>query len=201
MAHDTNANRQTLNAMDFTESQPRLVSSEKSLPVLDLGDPLPVSTEPMAIPRGRPGRTTPCQSPLVMSAGSPSSGGGGILGLPSPIITRRNRTPSTYERALDNPVEKGKVKYFCRTKGHGFITNDRGGDDVFVHISDIEGEYVPREGDEVAYRLCSIPPKLEKYQAIHVRIIHFSADVHIKWDAPVDENEKLDDDTPNNLVT
>jgi len=198
MAHDTNANRNTLNATEFTESQPKLVESEKSLPTLDLGEPLHVSTEPVLIPRGKTGRTTPCSSPTVMSSGSPRSG---ILGLPSPIITKRNRTPSTYERALDNPIEKGKIRYFCRTKGHGFITNDRGGDDVFVHVSDIEGEYVPREGDEVTYRLCPIPPKLDKSQAIHVRIIHFSADVHIKWDAPVEEAEMSDDSAPDNLVT
>jgi cold shock CspA family protein len=107
---------------------------------------------------------------------------------------------------MDNPIEKGKIKYFCRTKGHGFVQPDRGGDDVFVHISDIDGEYVPREGDEVTFRICPIPPKLEKFQAIGCRIINFTPDVHLRWDSPVEESEKQHDfataeKAPDNLVT
>jgi len=63
---------------------------------------------------------------------------------------------------------------------------------VFLYLNSIEGEYVPREGDEVTYRLCPIPPKIEKFQAIHVRIINFTPDVHLKWDAPIDEAEKTE---------
>ncbi|KAK6637998.1 hypothetical protein RUM44_008422 [Polyplax serrata] len=103
------------------------------------------------------------------------------LTLPSPIITRRTRTNSTSARALENPLEKGKVKMFCREKGHGFIKSDRTGEDIFVHISDIEGEYVPLSGDEVEYRLCPIPPKYEKTQAVHVNIVHLTPEVHVKW--------------------
>ncbi|CAH4028354.1 cold shock domain-containing protein CG9705 [Pieris brassicae] len=104
------------------------------------------------------------------------------LQLPSPIITRRNRTASTSERALGNPIETGTIKSFCRERGHGFVTSVRGGEDLFVHISDIEGEYVPLPGDEVMYRLCPIPPKFEKNQAVHVRIVHLTREKHLKWD-------------------
>lgn len=104
------------------------------------------------------------------------------LSLPSPIITRRTRTASTSERALGNPQESGVIKSFCRERGHGFIKPTKGGDDIFVHISDIEGEFVPLPGDEVTYRLCPIPPKLEKCQAVSVHIIHLTKEKHLKWD-------------------
>lgn len=119
-------------------------------------------------------------SPVVSPDGSPR------LHVPSPIITRRTRTDSTSARASLNPVELGKVKYFSRSKGHGFIAPNDGTDrdDIFVHVSDIEGEYVPLAGDEVKYRLCPIPPKFEKCQAIHVEIVNFTPEVHLKWDTP-----------------
>ncbi|XP_059615177.1 cold shock domain-containing protein CG9705 [Phlebotomus argentipes] len=98
--------------------------------------------------------------------------------------TKRTRTASTSARALENPVERGAIKSFCRGKGHGFIAPQAGGEDIFVHISDIEGEYVPLPGDEVSYRLCFIPPKYEKTQAIHVNITNLTPAVHTKWEEP-----------------
>lgn len=76
----------------------------------------------------------------------------------------------------------GVCKYFCRSKGHGFITPSDGGRDIFVHISDIEGEYVPVEGDEMSYKVCSIPPKYEKVQAVEVTITHLNPGTkHETW--------------------
>lgn len=70
------------------------------------------------------------------------------------------------ERSMMAPDMHGKIKYFCRQHGHGYITPVEGecDEDLFVHISDIEGEFVPHDGDEVVYKICTIPPKLEKYQ-------------------------------------
>lgn len=48
----------------------------------------------------------------------------------------------------------------------------------------IEGEFVPLPGDQVRYRLCPIPPKLEKCQAVHVEIINLTPQVHLRWDSP-----------------
>uniref|UniRef100_A0AAZ3P5I6 CSD domain-containing protein n=1 Tax=Oncorhynchus tshawytscha TaxID=74940 RepID=A0AAZ3P5I6_ONCTS len=85
----------------------------------------------------------------------------------------------TAERAAEGPSFSGVCKCFSRTKGHGFITP---ADDIFVHISDIEGEYVPMEGDEVSYKVCSIPPKCQKIQAVDVTITHLNpGSKHETW--------------------
>ncbi|XP_027695360.1 calcium-regulated heat-stable protein 1 [Vombatus ursinus] len=106
--------------------------------------------------------------------------------IPSPLPTRRTRTFSATVRASEGPVYKGVCKCFCRSKGHGFITPADGGPDIFLHISDVEGEYVPMEGDEVTYKVCSIPPKNEKHQAVEVVITHLAPGTkHETWSGHV----------------
>lgn len=102
--------------------------------------------------------------------------------IPSPLPTRRNRTISQTTLASQGPLFNGVCKSFSRSKGHGFITPADGGSDIFVHISDIEGEYVPMEGDEVSYKMCPIPPKNMAMQAVEVTITHLKPGTkHETW--------------------
>jgi CspA family cold shock protein len=50
-------------------------------------------------------------------------------------------------------VIQGTVKWFNESKGYGFITPDDGGQDLFVHFSEIQGEGYKtlREGDKVSF--------------------------------------------------
>ena len=47
-------------------------------------------------------------------------------------------------------IMQGKVKFFNESKGYGFITNDETGEDIFVHVTGLNGESL-NEGDEVEY--------------------------------------------------
>lgn len=106
--------------------------------------------------------------------------------LPSPLPTKRTRTYSATVRARSGPVYKGVCKNFSRSQGHGFIRPSLGGDDIFVHISDIEGEYVPMEGDEVTYKVCPVPPKNLKVQAVEVVITHLNPGTkHETWSGQI----------------
>ena len=52
-------------------------------------------------------------------------------------------------------MAKGTVKWFDDKKGYGFITPDDGGDDVFVHHSNISGEgfHTLSDGQAVEYEI------------------------------------------------
>lgn len=53
----------------------------------------------------------------------------------------------------------GKVKWFNESKGFGFIEQDGGGQDVFVHYSSIsdKGFKTLREGDQVSFEITQGP--------------------------------------------
>ena len=49
----------------------------------------------------------------------------------------------------------GKIKWFNPTKGYGFIENDAGGKDVFLHVSALEqaGIETLEEGEAVSFEI------------------------------------------------
>jgi len=69
--------------------------------------------------------------------GAPRGGGGG--GMPAQVVG----------------TGQGKVKFFNTQKGFGFIQRDEGGEDVFVHISQVEraGLEGLAEGQELQFNL------------------------------------------------
>ncbi|EUC60852.1 cold-shock DNA-binding domain protein [Rhizoctonia solani AG-3 Rhs1AP] len=52
-------------------------------------------------------------------------------------------------------TKTGKVKMFNQVKGHGFIVPDEGGQDVFVHYTNVDGKKrnALNEGDSVSYEV------------------------------------------------
>lgn len=57
----------------------------------------------------------------------------------------------------------GTVKWFNESKGFGFISNDDGGDDIFVHFSAIEGSGFKTlsEGQQVTFEVTRGPKGLQ----------------------------------------
>jgi len=64
---------------------------------------------------------------------------------------------------------------------------------LFVHISDVEGPHVPRRGDKVMYKLCPIPPKFDKVQAVQVEIVEMTGEKHSRWENP-ETREELEEE-------
>ena len=64
----------------------------------------------------------------------------------------------------------GIVKWFNADKGFGFITNDNGGDDVFVHFSAISGTGYRslNEGQKVCFDVEADPKDSRKLKAVNV---------------------------------
>ena len=52
-------------------------------------------------------------------------------------------------------MSNGKIKWFNPTKGYGFIENDAGGKDVFLHVSALEqaGIDTLEEGQAVSFEI------------------------------------------------
>ena len=69
-------------------------------------------------------------------------------------------------------MNTGTVKWFNSQKGFGFLTNDNGGDDVFVHFSAIvsNGFKSLEEGQKVNFDIEADPKDKRKMKASNVTI-------------------------------
>ena len=67
-------------------------------------------------------------------------------------------------------MSNGTVKWFNAEKGYGFISNDDGGEDVFVHFSAImvDGYKSLAEGQKVTFETEVDPKNSAKLRAVNV---------------------------------
>ncbi|MBO5666840.1 MAG: cold-shock protein [Firmicutes bacterium] len=68
-------------------------------------------------------------------------------------------------------MNKGTVKWFNAEKGFGFISNDDGSGDVFVHFSaiQVEGFKTLAEHQKVTFETEADPRNSEKLRAVNVK--------------------------------
>ena len=68
-------------------------------------------------------------------------------------------------------MNKGTVKWFNAEKGFGFISNDDGSGDVFVHFTaiQVDGFKTLNEKQKVTYDVEADPRNSEKLRAVNVR--------------------------------
>jgi CspA family cold shock protein len=69
-------------------------------------------------------------------------------------------------------MNSGTVKWFNESKGFGFISNDDGSGDVFVHFSAIQGTGFKSlsEGQKVTYDTEADPRDSNKLRAVNVHV-------------------------------
>ena len=70
-------------------------------------------------------------------------------------------------------MSNGTVKWFNAEKGYGFIADDDGGNDVFVHFSAIQadGFKTLNEGQKVTFSTEPDPKDSDKLRAVDVVVV------------------------------
>ena len=70
-------------------------------------------------------------------------------------------------------MSNGTVKWFNAEKGYGFISDDDGGEDVFVHFSSIIGDgfRTLSEGQKVTFETEPDPKDSAKMRAVNVQAV------------------------------
>ena len=76
---------------------------------------------------------------------------------------------------IGGSIVNGTVKWFNDGKGYGFISNDEGGDDIFVHFSAIQAEAgvfrTLKEGQKVTFDAAPDPKDSGKLRAVNVVVV------------------------------
>ena len=75
------------------------------------------------------------------------------------------------ERGTRDIVARGRVKWFSDEKGYGFIEPEGGGENVFVHYTEIVGEgfRMLEEGSVVEFEV--VDGRRDKKQASRVEVV------------------------------
>ena len=70
-------------------------------------------------------------------------------------------------------MKNGTVKWFNPDKGYGFLADEEGGKDVFVHFTAIQadGFRTLNEGQKVVFEVEPDPNNEEKMRAANVRVV------------------------------
>mgnify|MGYP003301063355 FL=1 len=70
-------------------------------------------------------------------------------------------------------MKNGTVRWFNAEKGYGFIADNDGGNDVFVHFSAImvDGFKTLNEGQKVTFETEPDPKNPDKLRAVNVQVV------------------------------
>ena len=93
----------------------------------------------------------------------------------------------------------GKVKWFNNAKGYGFILNEEGGEDLFVHYSAIQmdGYKTLKAGQEVSYDVVEGPKGLHAVNIQEAGTPDLGVSVELDIDA---DNASTSDEIDSNEI-
>jgi len=127
-----------------------------------------LDTYRMTKERGRePGDPFPKSRHLVVVRERPALPLGWVQITMEGLEALEEEAPSEVEEALRGQPT-GRVARFIYRGSYGFIQPDGGGEDVFVHISDVAGESVLRSGQRVAF---DVETTERGPRAVNVRVL------------------------------
>jgi CspA family cold shock protein len=82
-------------------------------------------------------------------------------------IGGRQESPAT---TATSGRQRGKVKWFSRQRGYGFIIVEGTGEEIFVHRTALEGVYSLMEGQEVEFEIETTPKGPEAVKVSPLRV-------------------------------